>query len=610
MPDIIKLLPDSVANQIAAGEVIQRPASVVKELTENAVDSGATEITILIKDAGRTVIQVTDNGSGMSETDARLCFERHATSKITSADDLFAIHTKGFRGEALASIAAISMVELKSRKRGDETGTFISISGSKVEKQEQVACQEGTSVSVKNLFYNVPARRKFLKTENTELRHIINEFERVAIAHSSIRFILINNDREIFNLPVTNQRQRIIGLFGKNINQALVNIETTTSLITITGFIGKPEFARKTFGEQYFFVNNRFMKHPYFHKAVMEAFENVLPADAIPSYFIFLQADPASIDVNIHPTKTEIKFENEREIWQIIHAAVREAIGKFNISPPMDFNNEGIIDIPVADNRFRNAPEIDIDPGFNPFSNESYQRPNLSFDRPPASLPRNWETLYSGISSDDREEAQSGISFGSGGEESDNKEASETLMQIKQRYIICPVKSGLMLIDQKRAHERILYEKFLAALENNSASTQKSLFPITVELNKGDVALLSDLEEELRFTGLEISYLGNNTISVTGYPSDAMNDNPAEVIEIFIEEYKSTGNDPGLSSREKLARSMSRAAAIPYGKTLSIREMDNLFNTLFTCSSPNWSPTGKPVVNIITLEELDKRINR
>jgi DNA mismatch repair protein MutL len=610
MPDIIKLLPDSVANQIAAGEVIQRPASVVKELTENAVDSGASEITILIKDAGRTMIQVTDNGSGMSETDARLCFERHATSKITSADDLFAIHTKGFRGEALASIAAIAMVELKSRKRGDETGTFIAISGSRVEKQEQVACPEGTTVAVKNLFYNVPARRKFLKTENTELRHIINEFERVAIAHPAIRFSLINNEREIFNLQAANQRQRIIALFGKNINHSLVNIETETTLITITGFIGKPEFARKTFGEQYFFVNNRFMRHPYFHKAVMEAYENVLPADAIPSYFIFLKADPASIDVNIHPTKTEIKFENEREIWQIIHAAVREAIGKFNIAPPMDFDNEGIIDIPVSDNRLRNAPGIDIDPGFNPFNNESYKRPNLSFDRPPASLPRNWEKLYSGISSDSRMEAQGDISFGNEGEESGSKEPSGSLMQIKQRYIICPVKSGLMLIDQKRAHERILYEKFLTALENSSASTQKSLFPVSVELNTGDVALLSDLEEELRFTGLEISYLGNNTISVTGYPSDAMNDNPAEVIELFIEEYKSTGNEPGLSSREKLARAMSRAAAIPYGKTLSVREMDNLFNTLFACSSPNWSPSGKPVVNIITLEELDKRINR
>lgn len=609
MPDIIKLLPDSVANQIAAGEVIQRPASVIKELTENSVDSGATEITILVKDAGRTLIQVTDNGSGMSETDARLCFERHATSKITSADDLFAIHTKGFRGEALASVAAIAMVELKSRKDGEEIGTFISISGSRVEKQEPTACQEGTSISIKNLFFNVPARRKFLKTENTELKHIINEFERVAIAHPSIRFKLINNDREVFNLPEANHRQRIISLFGKNINQALVNIDTSTSLVSITGFIGKPEFARKTFGEQYFFVNYRFMRHPYFHKAVMEAYENVLPHDAIPSYFIFLKTDPASIDVNIHPTKTEIKFENEREIWQIIHAAVREAIGKFNISPPMDFNNEGVIDIPVPDNKLRNTPEISIDPGFNPFSNESYQRPNLNFDRPPASVPKNWEKLYSGISPD-KTGIQPDISFGTEGKEAGKGEVTGWLMQVKQKYIICPVKSGLMLIDQKRAHERILYEQFLSALENNRATTQKSLFPVTLELNQGDVALLADLEEELRFTGLEISYLGNNTISVTGYPADTMNDDPAEVIELFIEEYKSTGNEPGLSTREKMARSMSRAAAMPYGKTLSEREMDNLFNTLFTCSSPNWSPTGKPAVSIITLEELDKRINR
>ena len=609
MPDIIKLLPDSVANQIAAGEVIQRPASVIKELTENSVDSGATEITIIVKDAGRTLIQVTDNGTGMSETDARLCFERHATSKIKSADDLFAIQTKGFRGEALASVAAIAMVELKSRKNDDEIGILISISGSRVEKQEPTACQVGTSISVKNLFFNVPARRKFLKTENTELKHIINEFERIAIVHPAIRFKLINNDREVFNLPETNHRQRIIGLFGKNINQALVNIDTSTSLVSITGFIGKPEFARKTFGEQYFFVNNRFMRHPYFHKAVMEAYVNVLPADAIPSYFIFLKTDPASIDVNIHPTKTEIKFENEREIWQIIHAAVREAIGKFNIAPPMDFDNEGVLDIPVPDKKFRNEPEIDIDPEFNPFRNESYQRPNLSFDRPPASVPHNWEKLYSGISTD-KPGTQPDIFFGIEGEQGGKGEVVGRLMQIKQKYIICPVKSGLMMIDQKRAHERILYEQFLSALENNSATTQKSLFPVTLELNQGDVALLADLEEELRFTGLEISYLGNNTISVTGYPSDAMNDDPAQVIEIFIEEYKSTGNEPGLSAREKMARSMSRAAAMPYGKTLSNKEMDNLFNTLFTCSSPNWSPSGKPAVNIITLEELDKRVNR
>lgn len=608
MPDIIKLLPDSVANQIAAGEVIQRPASLIKELTENSVDAGATGIKIVLKDAGRTLVQVIDDGTGMTETDARLCFERHATSKITSASDLFAIYTKGFRGEALASIAAVAMVELKTRRHEDEVGTFISIQASKVNSQETVSCQAGTNIAVKNLFFNVPARRKFLKSDNTELRHIINEFERVAIAHPDIKFTLIHNDKELFNLPASNHRQRIIGLFGKNINQALVNIQTETSIVKLTGFIGKPEFARKTFGEQYFFINNRFMKHPYFNKAVMEAYENILPADSIPSYFIFISADPASIDVNIHPTKTEIKFENERMIWQIIHASVRESIGKFNIAPSIDFNTEGVIDIPIAGNEFMNMPEIGINPAYNPFSEEdNYQRPNVSFDLSGKASIKSWEKLYSGLSSGN-EKAQGEVSFTDGRSEGESSEKAGRLLQIRQKYIICPVKSGLMMIDQKRAHERILYEKFLSALEDNSPASQKSLFPRSVELDQADIAIISDIEEEIKNTGFEISYLGNNTVSIIGYPAESRNDDPVEMLEILLEEYKSTGNDPNISPREKLARSMARAAAIPYGRPLAEEEMRELFDTLFACSTPNWSPSGKPVVNIITVEELDKRL--
>ena len=372
MPDIIKLLPDSVANQIAAGEVIQRPASVVKELMENAVDAGARNISVIIKDSGKTLIQVVDDGDGMSETDARLSFERHATSKISTANDLFSIITKGFRGEALASIAAVAMVELRTRKEENETGTIIVINGSKVETQEPCSCAKGSSFSVKNLFYNVPARRKFLKSDTTEMRHIINEFQKIVIAHTDIRFILHHNYTEVYNLPSGNHRQRIIGVFGKQINPDLITLETETTLISLKGFIGKPESARRTYGEQFFFVNNRFMKHPYFHKAVAEAYQNILPADVIPTYFIFMETDPASIDINIHPTKTEIKFEDERSIWQILMASVREALGRFNIVPSLDFEDEALIDIPVrsSSDTLPQPPGIEINPRYNPFDGD------------------------------------------------------------------------------------------------------------------------------------------------------------------------------------------------------------------------------------------------
>ena len=608
MPDLIKLLPDSVANQIAAGEVIQRPASLIKELVENAVDAGSTSIRIIIKDAGRTLVQVIDNGSGMSETDARLCFERHATSKISSADDLFSISTKGFRGEALASIAAVAMVELKTRLTGEELGTMISIGASTVEKQEPVSCPEGTNIAVKNLFYNVPARRKFLKSDNTELRHIINEFERIAIAHPPVSFSFFSNDREIFNLPSTNLRQRIIGLFGKNINSSLVTIETATSIINLRGFIGKPEAARRTFGEQYFFVNNRYMRHPYFHKAVMEAYEKVLAPETVPSYFIFLESDPAAIDVNIHPTKTEIKFENEREIWQILHASVREAIGKFNIAPSIDFDTEGVIDIPVASGGGFNAPEIEINPGFNPFSqDDSYSRPPTPGERAERANLASWERMYDGLKRDGDDHFESGITGPDQGVRQATNNASGRMMQVKGRYLICNVKSGLMLIDQKRAAERIIFEKFMSTLVGANPPSQKSLFPVSVELNKSDIAIMSELEEELRNLGFSVAYLGDNTISISGYPADSMNDNPKEMLEILLQEYKSTEQDPSADYRERVAASLSRAAAIPYGRQLNRIEMQEMFDTLFACKTPNYSPSGKPVVNIVTIEELDKR---
>jgi len=594
MPDIIKLLPDSVANQIAAGEVIQRPASLVKELMENSVDAGSNIIKVIIKDAGSSLVQVIDDGTGMSETDCRLSFERHATSKISTADDLFSISTKGFRGEALASIAAVAMVEIKTRLHSDEIGTIVKINGSKVELQEPVSCPPGTNIAVKNLFYNVPARRKFLKSASTELRHIINEFQRVVLAHPGVKFSLHHNDKELFNLAQSNIRQRIIGVFGKSINQNLINIETDTSLVKLNGFIGKPEHARKTFGEQFFFVNKRYMRHSYLHKAVMEAYQNILPPEAIPAYFIFLEADPATIDVNIHPTKTEIKFENERIIWQILHASVRESLGKFNIVPSLDFDNEGIIDIPPAGREPAEMPHIKIDNDFNPFSEDDrYKRdPNV----------RAWEKLYGGTDTEDQNRIiPDSKNMG-------DIHGPEKLFQVRNKYIICSVKSGLMIIDQKRAHERILYDKFINALKTNTVVAQKSLFPKTLELDQSDLAILSEIEEDLKNCGFDVRYLGNNTISINSQPSSSMNEDPREMIEIILEEYKSTEKDPGDGNRDKIAACMSRAAAVPYGKTLEIPEIRELVDKLFQCTNPNYSPSGKAIVSIITLDELDKKL--
>ncbi|MDT8402220.1 MAG: DNA mismatch repair endonuclease MutL [Bacteroidales bacterium] len=595
MPDIIKLLPDSVANQIAAGEVIQRPASLVKELMENSVDAGSNNIKVIVKDAGSSLVQVIDDGTGMSETDCRLSFERHATSKISAAEDLFAISTKGFRGEALASIAAVAMVEIRTCLHNSEIGTMVKINGSRVELQEPVSCQPGTNIAVKNLFYNVPARRKFLKSASTELRHIINEFQRIVLAHPGMRFSLHHNDKELFNLPQSNIRQRIIGVFGKSMNQNLINVETDTSLVKISGFTGKPEHARKTFGEQFFFVNNRYMRHSYFHKAIMEAYQNILTPEAIPSYFIFLEADPASIDVNIHPTKTEIKFENERMIWQILHASVRESLGKFNIVPSLDFGNEGIIDIPPAGNEPAEMPVINIDSDFNPFRNEDGYKRDTNL--------RAWDKLYSGIDTSGREESVTGHREGDV-----TGHGPEKLFQVRNRYIICPVKSGLMLIDQKRAHERILYDNFIHALQNDSGVAQKNMFPKTLELAQADLAILSEIEEGIKNCGFDIRYLGNNTISINSQPSASMNEDPVEMIEIILEEYKTMEKDPGENNREKIATCMARAAAVPYGRKLEIPEIRELVDKLFRCTNPNYSPSGKPIVSIITLEELDKRL--
>jgi DNA mismatch repair protein MutL len=624
MSDIIKLLPDSVANQIAAGEVIQRPASVVKELTENAVDAGATEISVVIRDAGRTLVQVIDNGCGMSETDARLSFERHATSKISSADDLFTITTKGFRGEALASIAAVSMTELRTRREEDEAGTLVEINNSRVTRQEPCSCAAGSVFSVRNLFYNVPARRKFLKSDTTEFRHIITEFQRVALAHPEIRFSLTHNDQEIYRLPAGNHRQRIVGLFGKHYNQNLVSVETSTTIVTVSGFAGKPENARRSAGEQFFFVNNRFIRHPYLHRAVLEAYQGILPPDTLPAYFIYMTADPATIDVNIHPTKTEVKFEDERSVWQIMLASVREALGRFNVVPSLDFGPEGAVEIPVimGNTPPPPLPQIEVDHTFNPFEGTEYQRPETKWKwDAERNTPRNWESLFtitarSGAEGRETTGAGQGSSDEGNGQQEDGRAAGglsnasqRRFFQVKNRYIMCPVISGIMMIDQRRAHERVLYEKYLASLGDGPRPAQVSLFPVEAELNPGDMAILEEIDDQLRMLGFEIRTGKEGKVTITGHPAASRNASPLSMLETIIAEYKHSMGDPSIGARERVALSMARASAIQYGTPLTHTEMEELFDMLFACAMPNYSPTGKTVMNIITLEELDRRFS-
>jgi len=608
MPDIIHLLPDSVANQIAAGEVIQRPASVVKELVENAIDSGSTEIKIIIKNAGKTLIQVIDNGCGMSETDGRLAFERHATSKILEAKDLYAIKTMGFRGEALASIAAIAQVELKTKRVEDELGTLILINGSEVEKQESVSCPDGSNFTIKNLFYNVPARRKFLKTNSTELKHIIFEFQRVALSHSSISFSLYHNETEIYYLPASGLRQRLMGVFGKGINQNLIPLNVETSLVKITGYIGKPEFARKTFGEQFFFVNNRYIKHPYLHKAVMKAYDQILPPETIPSYFVYFTSDPETIDINIHPTKSEVKFEDERSIWQFLLAATKEALGKFNIVPSIDFENEGIIDIPVSTGDMEiKPPTIRINPDYDPFADEKTRYQNkIRISRMDKENLQNWEKLYSGFEKGNETPEQFLFQKAPGIED---ETLSQNFVQLKNKYILCTVKSGLMVIDQKRAHERILYEKYLNSLEKNLGVAQKDLFPQTVELSASDYTTLIEILDELSRLGFDIQDIGHHSIIINGYPANSGNSNPQEMIEILLEEYKASERNIQAGVKERIAKSLAVAAAIHHGKNLTKEEMREIVDSLFACKIPNYSPSGKPVVSILSISEIENMLN-
>ena len=599
MSDLIHLLPDSVANQIAAGEVIQRPASVIKELVENSIDAGATTVHVIVVDAGRTSIQVIDDGSGMSDTDARLSFERHATSKISEAGDLFALRTMGFRGEALASIAAVAQVELQTRRKEDEIGTLVCIAGSKLTRQEPVSCPVGSNFKIDNLFFNVPARRKFLKSNATELNNILTAFERIVLVYPQIHFTLHHNGVEMLNLRSGSKRQRIVDVFGKHYNQELLPVEVYTAICSITGFVGKPEAARKKSGCDYFFVNGRFMKHAYFHKAVMKAYERLVPEGMAIPYFLYIEVEPGEIDVNIHPTKTEIKFENEQSIWQILHAAVRDGIGKFCEVPSIDFDTQGQPDIPVFDaSSFKDdfpAPKVTYNPDYNPFRQGGGGSTHA---------PGQWESLYDGIS---REEPVHQPSFFDDDNIVEAQSATEMISekspahyQYKGKYLMTAVKSGLMIIDQHRASVRILYDRYQNQQESRVVSTQKLLFPETVQLSPSEAVAMNQMLPELSRLGFDLADLGGNTFAVNGVPSGIDGIDPKTLLHEMV------ADDAGVSLGTTASLRLAQSAAIPYGQILSNEEMENMVNELFSCSNVNYTPDGKAILCILPQGDIEQ----
>ena len=617
MSDIIQLLPDSVANQIAAGEVIQRPASVVKELVENAIDAGASNINVIIVDAGRTSIQVIDDGKGMSETDARLSFERHATSKIRKADDLFSLHTMGFRGEALASIAAVAQIDLKTRMEGEDLGTQLTISGSRFVGQEPCACPVGSNFTVENLFFNVPARRKFLKSNTTELNNIITAFERIVLVYPQISFTLHSNGTELFNLRSCSYRQRIVEVFGKRLNQDLLPIGVDTSLCRIHGFVGKPESARKKVLQQYFFVNERYMKHAYFHKAVMTAFDRLIPQGEQIPYFLYFEVPAENIDVNIHPTKTEIKFENEQAIWQILLASVKEAVGKFNDVPSIDFDTEGKPDIPVFNpNGSTSAPKISFNPQYNPFKQSSQPQRTTNTE--------GWESLYAGL--DTNTETPQTDLFGQEDTPIGNVDNGETIIssvatapdatamiedkspthyQYKGSYIMTAVKSGLMIINQHRAHVRILYEAYLRQLSEHKVHSQKVLFPEMVQFSVSDSVILDHILPEMTEMGFQLDNLGGGSYAVNGVPAGIEGLNAVTLITDMVAAAIESGTHVKEEIDHVLALSLARNAAIPQGQVLSNSEMESIVNELFACSNVNYTPSGTPIIAIMQQHDIE-----
>ena len=611
---IIQLLPDHVANQIAAGEVVQRPASVVKELLENAVDAKSTDIKLIVKEAGKTLVQVIDNGLGMNTTDARLCFERHATSKIRKAEDLFDLHTKGFRGEALASIAAIAHVEMKTKQDQEELGNHIVIEGSKLVTQDVAVLPKGTSFAVKNLFFNIPARRNFLKSETVEFRHVMDEFQRVAMAHPSISFTLIHNGSELYNLPSSNYRQRIVNIFGGKTNEKLVPVSEETELINITGFVGKPEFAKKSRGEQFFFVNDRYIKSAYLHHAIMSAYEGLLKEGNQPSYFLYLQVPPHTIDINIHPTKTEIKFDDEHSLYAILRSAVKHSLGQFNVAPVLDFERDSNLDTPYQyKDKEVDFPTIQVDSSFNPFANDKPAAKSLSSfgSYKKETSTANWESLYVGLKQDTQELEQ--FSFES--EEVTGKlfddEVEETksssTYQIQKKYIISAIKSGMLVINQQRAHERILYEQFLTNITVQKASSQQLLFPLELYFSSEEMVLINELQSSLENTGFVFDAFNADSVQISGLPIGMPESEVSIVLEELISNLQNEIPESSFSQSDSIAKSMAKSMAVKTGTYLTVKEQENLVNSLFACKDPNVSPFQKPTFITLTVEDLDKR---
>jgi len=634
MSDIIKLLPDSVANQIAAGEVIQRPASVIKELVENAIDAGATSIQIVLKDAGRTLIQVIDNGKGMSDTDARLAFERHSTSKISKAEDLFSLQTMGFRGEALASIAAIAQVELRTRAKGAQLGTKIMINASKCESQEPDMCPEGSNFMIKNIFFNVPARRKFLKSNQVEQSNIIKEYEKLALVNHHVDFSLSNNDKLLNKFSGGSFKQRIASLWGAKVDQQLVPLNTDTSLVRITGFVSKPEGARKRNFLQFLFVNGRFMRHPYFHKAIISSYSELIPDDEQPNYFLNFSVDPESIDVNIHPTKTEIKFENELPIWQILAAAVKESLGRFSAVPQIDFDTIDAPEIPAFnDHTVVTAPEDGVDPTYNPFKPQSKSSAGGGSSYHPQSagnfggyssnpLP-DWEKLYQnfekgkqeGIASITEQDVEDSFSDIGEVEPVNNGVQAEIItpdmssamcMQMKGRYILSPIKSGLMIVDQHRAHVRVLFEQYIKQLDATTISSQRVLFPEVLQLTTSQNIILKELEPEMEKIGFNLAQLSGNDWSINAVPAGMENVNIKDTILQVIDEVSMGGTSITTKVYESIALRVAKSAAIPYGKTMLQEEMDTLLSKLLCLPNPNYTPDGKTIISVLSNDQLEK----
>ncbi len=621
MTDIIQLLPDHVANQIAAGEVVQRPASVVKELLENAIDANATHVKLIIKNAGKTLVQVIDNGKGMSITDARLCFERHATSKIKTAQDLFQLNTKGFRGEALASIAAIAHVELKTKRPNDALGSEITIAGSEVKSQDTVVVPTGTSVAVKNLFFNIPARRNFLKSDTVELRHINDEFHRVALAHPNIGFTLYHNGSELFNLPQENYRQRIVHIFGAKTNEKLVPIDETTEVLKISGFVGKPQFSKKTKSEQFFFVNNRFVKSPYLNHAVNSAFEGLIKPGYHPSYFLNLLVDPKTIDINIHPTKTEIKFDDEHTLYAILRAAVKHSLGQFNIAPVIDFEHQSQLNTPY---NYRDKtvaiPAVDVDRNYNPFADtitqtDSKKKYSAQFTAPKSA---SWESLYVGLESKGNATSQTdfeALTFESNPEtttifnENTVVETQKNTFQLQQKYIVSTLKSGMLIIDQNRAHQRILYEKYLKHTTLQNANTQQLLFPYALELSPQDIKILAELKADLEHTGFIFETFSPTQISISGLPIGVPETEITTIFEQLIAAVENDVPDANFSSTDLLAKSIAKSLAIKNGQVLNNEAQEHLVNSLFACKDPSVSPTNKATYITIETTSLEKKFN-